>query len=406
MKNIAILGSTGSIGQNTLEIVRRYPDKFRVKALAAKKNAEVLAAQAEEFHPEVVCLFEDEKADFLRERLKAFEIRVVTGHEGLAEVSTLPSVDQGIFAMVGAVGLRPIFAAIRAKKIVAVANKEPLVMAGALMMKEAHRFGVPVLPIDSEHSALWQCLEGRDPVSIKKLILTSSGGPFLKRSGSLAGVTPAEALNHPRWKMGPKITIDSATLMNKGLEVIEAAHLFSVSSDKIEILIHPEAIFHALVEFVDGAHLAHLGATDMRPPIQYALSYPDRLENPLPDLDLASYGKFHFEKPDAARFPCLEMGYEASRIGGSMPAVLNAANEIAVEAFLENKIPFLGIPQTIETVMKRHKVVRDPDLASLLAADEWARQAAQEQTNKVASSKGQVGRHALTPDPCYGDVRS
>jgi 1-deoxy-D-xylulose-5-phosphate reductoisomerase len=250
-------------------------------------------------------------------------------------------------------------------------------MAGKLIMREIKKHKVSVFPIDSEHSALWQCLEGRPAESIKKLILTSSGGPFRKKKGSLNKITLREALKHPKWKMGPKITIDSATLMNKGLEVIEASNLFNMPPEKIEVLIHPEAIIHGLVEFVDGSHLAHLGITDMRLPIQYALSYPERLVNHLPMLDLVNLESLHFEKPDERRFPCLGLGYEASRAGGSMPAVLNAANEVAVAQFLLRQIGFMDIPKIIEKVMKKHRVLPDPSLADLLEADAWARQQAE-----------------------------
>ena len=278
-----------------------------------------------------------------------------------------------ICAMVGAAGLEPIFAAVNAKKSVAVANKEPLVMAGKLLLKTAAKKGVAVLPIDSEHSALWQCLDHQNPKFVKKLILTSSGGPFRLYKGALSKITPAQALNHPKWKMGPKITIDSATLMNKGLEVIEAAALFNIEAKKIDVVIHPEAIIHALVEFVDGSHMAHLGVTDMRLPIQYAMSYPERLENHLPHLDLTHLKALNFEKPDPRRFPCLKLGYEASKIGGTMPAVLNAANEIAVQAFLEKRIDFPDIPKIIEKTMVEHKLIRDPSLPAILSADRWAR---------------------------------
>ncbi len=373
-KDIAILGSTGSIGQNTLKIVRLHPDRFRVRALAAKKNAATLETQAREFRPEVVCLFEKAGAAELERKLAPLKIRVVTGESGLVEAGTHPRVEEVVFAMVGAVGLVPLFKAVDAGKSVAVANKEPLVMAGALLMQRAKERGVSVFPIDSEHSALWQCLEGKAPASIKKLILTSSGGPFRNFKGSLNSIVPRQALKHPKWKMGPKITIDSATLMNKGLEVIEAANLFGVPAEKIDVLIHPEAIVHALVEFVDGSHLAHLGITDMRLPIQYALSYPDRLTNHLPTLDLAGLKQLCFEKPNRKRFPCLSLGYEASRMGGSMPAVLNAANEVAVEAFLQNRIGFTSIAKIIEKTMQRHRLIKQPALAAILEADRWARE--------------------------------
>jgi len=283
-----------------------------------------------------------------------------------------------VCAMVGAAGLGPIFAAVRAKKTVAIANKEPLVMAGKLLLETASKMGVRVLPIDSEHSALWQCLEGQRPEFVKRLILTSSGGPFRDFRGALSRVTAAQALKHPKWKMGPKITIDSATLMNKGLEVIEAAHLFDVASEKVDVVIHPEAVVHALVEFVDGSQFAHLGVADMRLPIQYALSYPERLDGPLPRLDLTGLGALHFEAPDLRRFPCLELGYAASRGGGTLPAVLNAANEVAVAAFLDHQIGFLDIPKIIAKVMNQHRLVRKPSLPEIFDADAWARERAEE----------------------------
>lgn len=376
MKPIAIIGSTGSIGLNTLQIVRNHPGAFKVKALAAKSNDEILYCQAAEFRPEMVCLYEPQNVARLEAKLKKFKIRVVTGLEGLIAASTLSSLRQVVFALVGAVGLVPIFEAIKAGKNVAIANKEPLVMAGKLLMTESRKHGSSVYPIDSEHSALWQCLEGWDAGEIKKLILTSSGGPFRKRKGSLAGIKPQQALKHPKWKMGPKITIDSATLMNKGLEVIEAANLFDVPAEKVEVLIHPEAIVHGMVEFVDGSHLAHLGITDMKLPIQYALSYPERLDNHLPTLDFVKLKSLHFENPDKKRFPCLGLGYEASRQGGTMPAVLNAANEVAVENFLQNKIGFTDIVRTIAAVMNRHAVIRHPSLKAILQTDAWARQEA------------------------------
>ena len=373
MKHLSILGSTGSVGENTLRVVRIHPERFSVKALAVKGNTEKLYEQAVEFRPKVICIYDPQKAQKAAPRFKRLGVRVVTGDEGLEEVATLASVQEVVCAMVGAAGLKPIFAAVRAKKTVAIANKEPLVMAGKLLLEAAEKSGAAVLPIDSEHSGLWQCLEKQDPSFIKKLTLTSSGGPFRKIKGSLAKITPAQALNHPKWKMGPKITIDSATMMNKGLEVIEAANLFRVPAGKIEVLVHPEAIVHALVEFVDGSHLAHLGVTDMRLPIQYALSYPERLPDPLPHLDLTQLAALHFEKPDRKRFPCLDLGYTASKIGGTMPAVLNAANEIAVEAFLNGKIGFLGIPRIIEKTMRAHRFIYKPVLADIFAADAWAR---------------------------------
>ncbi len=378
MKHLAILGSTGSVGENTLRVIRLHPERFSVKALAVHKNIEKLYEQAVEFHPKTVCVYDPQKAKAAVSRFKRIGIRVVTGDEGLQEVATLTGVQEVICAMVGAIGLKPIFAAVNAKKTVAIANKEPLVMAGKLLLEAAQKAGVAVLPIDSEHSALWQCLENQEPAFIKKLIMTSSGGPFHHKKGSLARITPAQALRHPKWKMGPKITIDSATMMNKGLEVIEAANLFHVPAGKIDVLIHPEAIVHGLVEFLDGSHIAHLGVTDMRLPIQYALSYPERLEDALPRLDLTHLQALHFEKPDRRRFPCLELGYAASKIGGTMPTVLNAANEVAVEAFLNERTGFLGIPKIIEKTMSAHYLVRNPALADIFAADAWSRETAEE----------------------------
>ena len=382
MKTIAVLGSTGSVGQNALRIVRTHADHFRIAALAAKKNADELYRQALEFRPACVCLYDTARAGWLESKLKPHGIRVVSGEEGLVFVSTLKELDLVLFAVVGAVGLKPLFAAVRAGKDAAIANKEPLVMAGRQLMQEARQFKVSILPVDSEHSALWQCLEGHAPQSVKKLILTSSGGPFRKRTAAFSKITPREALKHPRWKMGPKITIDSATMMNKGLEVIEAVNLFEVPSERVEVLIHPESIVHSMVEFVDGSHLAHLGVTDMRLPIQYALSYPERLVNHLPTLDLVQLNRLHFEKTNVRKFPCLALGYEASRTGGSMPAVLNAANETAVESFLAGKIRFTDIARTIEKTMKQHKPAKQPSLDEVLEADGWAR----EQARKMIAS--------------------
>lgn len=376
MKPIAIIGSTGSIGQKVLEIVRAHPDLFRVVALAARRNTDLLLKQAKEFLPKLVSVFERERAREIEAPLAKLGIRLVSGEEGLLEASTYGESRQVIFSLVGAQGLEPILRAIQSGKNVAVANKEPLVMAGELLMGEAGKRGVELLPIDSEHSGLWQCLEGRPLESVRKLILTSSGGPFRKRKGSLARVTVKEALRHPKWRMGPKITVDSATLMNKGLEVIEASNLFRLEVDRIEVLIHPEAVVHALVEFIDGSHLAQLAVTDMRIPIQYALSFPRRLNHLVTALDLVKIGALHFEKPNLKRFPCLGFGYEARRQGGTLPAVLNGANEAAVSAFLEDQIPFLGIPKIIERVMRKHRVKHQPSLGDILEADRWSRQEA------------------------------
>ncbi|MBI4372562.1 MAG: 1-deoxy-D-xylulose-5-phosphate reductoisomerase [Candidatus Omnitrophica bacterium] len=373
MKQISIIGSTGSIGANTLRVVEAHPQELGVVALAARHNAELLFTQAKKFRPELVCLFEEDQASALEKRLKPLGIRLVTGEAGLIAASTISNAEKIVFAMAGSLGLKPILAALQAGKIVAVANKEPLVMAGGLLLKEAEKSGGQLIPIDSEHSGLWQCLEGRAKQTVKKLILTSSGGPFFGRKIGFRKITARQALHHPRWKMGPKITIDSATLMNKGLEVIEATNLFGVSVDQVDVMIHPEAVVHALIEFVDGSQLAQLGITDMRLPIQYALSYPSRFVNSIPSLNLTAVRKFHFFKPDFKRFPCLELGYEAKRRGGTMPAALNAANEVAVRKFLGGSSRFPEIPKTIERVMARHRPVPNPTLNQILEIDQWAR---------------------------------
>ena len=373
MRKIAVIGSTGSIGANTLQVIKAHPRHLKVVALAARQNARLLFDQAKEFRPKLVCLFEPAQAAWLEHRLKPMGIQTVIGEDGLTAVSTLPNVDKIVFAMVGAVGLKPILAAIEKGKAVAIANKEPLVMAGELLRRTADQTGAQLIPIDSEHSGLWQCLEGRAPETVKKLILTSSGGPFFRRKTDFRKVTSRQALRHPRWKMGPKITIDSATLMNKGLEVIEATNLFRFRLSQVDVVIHPEAVVHALIEFVDGAQLAQLGITDMRLPIQYALSYPTRFVNTIPSLDLTQVKTFHFYKPNLKRFPCLLLGYEAKRRGGTMPAVLNAANEVAVERFLNGSLPFSKIPRLIERVMAHHRPIQNPTLSQILDADKWAR---------------------------------
>ncbi|MBI4395076.1 MAG: 1-deoxy-D-xylulose-5-phosphate reductoisomerase [Candidatus Omnitrophica bacterium] len=377
MKEISIIGSTGSIGVNTLRVVEAHPKKLRVAALAARRNAELLFRQAKKFRPHLVCLFEEGQAIWLEKRLRPFGIQVTTGEAGLLAASTVTRAEKIVFAMAGSLGLRPILAALKAGKTVAVANKEPLVMAGELLIREAEQSGGELIPIDSEHSGLWQCLEGKAKDTIKKLILTSSGGPFFGRKVDLRKVTPRQALHHPRWKMGPKITIDSATLMNKGLEVIEATNLFQVSVDQIEVVIHPEAVVHALIEFVDGSQLAQLGITDMRLPIQYALSYPSRFVNSIPSLNLTAVREFHFFKPDFKRFPCLGLGYEAKRCGGTMPAVLNAANEVAVQKFLAGSVRFSEIPKIVERAMTLHHPIQNPTLNQILETDAWAREEAE-----------------------------
>jgi len=379
MKTIGILGSTGSIGLNALQVVRDQKDSFRVTVLAAGSNEKILEEQAREFKPELVALAGSSRGPLLAQRLKDENIRVVWGEEGLLLASTWENMEQALFSIVGAKGLRPLCEAIQAGKDVAVANKEPMVIAGPYIQELVAKHQVHLVPVDSEHSAIWQCLEGHSKEEVKRIHLTASGGPFLGFSTEeLAKVTVSEALKHPRWQMGKKITIDSATLMNKGLELIEAVNLFGVSPDAVEILIHPESIIHSLVEFRDGSMLAQLSITDMKLPIQYALSYPRRLPNPYPALRLAEIRRLSFESPDFARFPALTLALEAARKGGTSPAVLNAANEAAVNLFLEGKIKFTQIVELTRRVMDLHVIVPKPDLNEIFQADQWARRELEE----------------------------
>ncbi|MDI6630935.1 MAG: 1-deoxy-D-xylulose-5-phosphate reductoisomerase [Bacillota bacterium] len=377
-RELVILGSTGSIGRQALDLVQQFPERFRVRGLAAGKNWRLLLEQTVCFRPEAVALQEEEDAARLRAALPpGLEPAVFWGEEGLERIATLPGADTVLTAVVGAAGLRPTLAAIEAGKNIALANKETLVAAGEIVTRRVRERGVRLLPVDSEHSAVWQCLDGRWDVA--RVILTASGGPFREYSReALAEVTPEMALRHPTWRMGPKITIDSATLMNKGLEVIEAHWLFGVDYDNIRVLVHPQSVVHGMVEFADGSILAGLSITDMRLPILYALSYPERLANTLPRLDLSAVGKLTFEEPDRERFPALALAVGAGRAGGTMPAVLNAANETAVEAFLSGRIPFTWIPKVVEKVMAAHKIKEGPDLADIIAADSWARAKAAE----------------------------
>jgi len=348
MKKISILGSTGSIGVNTLDVISRYPDKFQVVGLAGGGNEKLLLKQIRKFKPKIAALFNKEGGDRLREKLKNKNVSIVSGIDGIIEVATVPDADMVISAIVGAAGLIPTLSAIKANKDIALANKETLVMAGEIIMKEIDGKG-RIIPVDSEHSAIFQSLVGEKKKNIKKIILTASGGPFRNYSAAqFKNIRPEDALKHPNWLMGKKITIDSATLMNKGFEVIEAKWLFGVSDKDIEVLIHPQSIIHSLVEFIDGSVIAQLGIPDMRIPISYALNYPDRLEIALPSLNLAKIKNLSFEKPDTEKFPCLALAFEALKKGGTMPAVLNAANEIAVNSFLNREISFNEIPLVIE----------------------------------------------------------
>ena len=380
MRRLAILGSTGSIGRSALAVVDAHPSRLAVVALAAGDNADLLAQQVGRYRPRLAALATPQAADRLKSMSgAACSGTILAGAEGLIAVATCPEADIVICASAGTAALEAVLAAIEAGKTIAIANKEILVMAGALVTAAAHRKGVAILPIDSEHNAVHQCLHGRAPREIRRLILTASGGPFRALSGDeLQRVTPDEALKHPTWTMGRKITIDSATLMNKGLEVIEAHWLFGVSPDQIDVVIHPQSIVHSLVELSDGSMLAQLGVTDMRLPIQYACSYPERWEAMLPSLDLTRAGRLEFHAPAHDRFPCLALAYSALRTGGTAPVVLNAANEVAVEAFLEGKLGFASIPLVIERTLNRHDVERVSTVEAVRRVDRWARTYARE----------------------------
>lgn len=375
-KRIAVLGSTGSIGTQTLDVVRHHPDRFEVVALAAGSRIDLLVEQALEFQPKGVAVADESLAEEARRRLPE-SIAVWGGEAGLIEAAAGEETDTVVSAIVGIAGLKPTLAAVRAGIPVALANKESLVAAGHLVMAAAAAKGVPVVPVDSEHSALFQCLNGESMKTVDKLVLTASGGAFRdRRREELADVTPAEALRHPNWNMGAKVTVDSATLANKGLEVMEARWLFDVSYDKIDVLLHDESVIHSMVQFADGSVMAQLGTPDMRLPIQYALTWPERLDSPASRLDLAAIGSLRFRRADFDRFPMLRLAYEAGRAGGTLPAVFNAANEMAVQLFMQERIAFLDIERITERVMDAHAPVSDPDLDGVLAADAWARQAA------------------------------
>jgi len=380
LKKIAILGSTGSIGRSALQVVEQFPDHFQVVALAAGKNIDLLAKQIQQFRPKLAAVLDRELAKNLARRLPAdSRVKVLAGSTGYQETASCAEADMVLSSMVGAAGLIPTLSAIRAGKDVALANKETLVMAGALVMGEVQKYKVTLLPVDSEHNAIFQALEGHRREDLKRILLTASGGPFLNvPKEQLESVTPAQALAHPNWEMGAKITIDSATMMNKGLEVIEAKWLFDVPVEKIDVHIHPQSIVHSMVEYVDGSVIAQLGMPDMRVPIAYALAYPQRLKLDLPTLDLFSVQTLTFQEPDLSRFPCLDLAFSACKAGGTMPAVLNASNEIAVQAFLDNRIPFLGIARLVDKVMQEHELVPATELQAILTADTWARQRTEE----------------------------
>ena len=383
-KQLAILGSTGSIGTQTLDVVRAYPERYGVYALCANRSIDLLVAQAKEFHPEVVCIADESLYEALRSRLSAihFEGKVWTGADAIAEVVTMGSVDIVVAAMVGYAGLRPTIEAIKAGKTIALANKETLVVAGEIICNLALQHHAPILPVDSEHSAIFQSLVGEDRSEIEKILLTASGGPFRTFTREqMETVTAADALKHPNWEMGAKITIDSASMMNKGFEVIEAKWLFGVPVEKIEVLVHPQSIVHSAVQFTDGAIKAQLGAPDMRLPIQYALSFPERLASDFPRADLFALKTLTLEKPDLERFPNLALAYEAMRRGGNIPCVLNAANEVANLAFRENRCGFLQMSDIISETMAKAAFIAKPTYEDYVATDLEARKIAEEMVN-------------------------
>lgn len=384
-KNVVILGSTGSIGRNALDVVRHHKKWFRVVGLAANRNAPLMEKQIREFRPEAVAMSDTPAATLLRSQLSGKNSRVpVLNHsDGMERLARLKSADVVLCGVVGASGLRSLVAALKSGKTVGLANKEALIMAGELITALSKKHKAPIIPVDSEHSAIFQCLRGENHGAVTRLILTASGGPFYRAKRNLDSITVEEALNHPTWKMGDKITVDSATLMNKGLEAIEAHFLFNVPMEKISIVIHPQSIVHSLVEYADGAVLAQLSHPDMRLPIQYALTYPERLPTQLRRLHLPEVGRLDFDTPDFRRFPCLELALKAGRKGGTAPTVLSAANEIAVRAFLSRKISFLTIPKVVGYVLGRHRIKRRPTLNTVFEVDQWARRLAAQAVSRM-----------------------
>ena len=381
MKKISLLGSTGSIGTNVLDVIERNPEKFQILGMSAGNNVDLFAKQIRKFKPRVVALFDTKKIPTLKERIADLDIEILSGEEGTIAVATLPEADVVVSGVMGSAGLLPAIHALKSGKNLALANKETLVIAGELVLREAKKTNSQIIPIDSEHSAIFQVLNGEKKERIKKIILTASGGPFRTFSlGEMETVTVKDALKHPNWDMGAKITIDSSTMMNKGLEYIEAKWLFGVNTP-VEIIVHAQSIIHSMIEFVDTSILAQLGIPDMRVPIAYALTYPDRFECDLPSLDLTTMGNLTFEAPDFERFPCLRLAIDAMEIGKTMPAVLNAANEIAVQAFLEELISYKDIAELIRMVMQNHNPSPLKELQDVLIADRWAR----EETTKLVT---------------------
>ena len=379
MKHLSILGSTGSIGVSTLEIVAAHPDRFRIIAMTAGRNLELFARQIRQFSPRIAAVASAQDIPVLKELCAGLKVEITGGVEGLIAAATADESDMVVAAIVGAAGLVPTAAAIRSGKDIALANKETLVTAGHIFMEMIAEYGVKLYPVDSEHSAVFQSIEGHRSEDIGKIILTASGGPFLNTpTGQLANVTVQDALNHPNWSMGRKITIDSATMMNKGLEVLEARWLFDVPVEKIDVNIHPQSIIHSMVEYIDGCVIAQLGTPDMKAPIAYALSYPERVATGVKALDLTTFSGLTFHKPDLIKFRCLGLAYQAINAGESMPAVMNAANEIAVEAFLEGRIRFLQIAEVIERTMDAHQTHELKTIEEVLLADRWGRDKARE----------------------------
>ncbi len=383
MKHIAILGSTGSIGRNTLEVIRNFPGEFKAVALSANSNIGLLYKQVKEFHPSFVCVSEESAAIKLKPELKSRGIKLFCGQSGLEDMAQEARIDKIVLAVSGSSALMPLLKAIDSGKDVAFANKEAIVMAGPIIMKRARAKKVKIIPIDSEQSAIWQCLKSEEKNRIKNIYLTASGGPFRETDPKkFRNISIDDALNHPRWKMGPKISIDSANLMNKGLEVLEAMYLFNVEPKRIKVVIHPQSIIHSMVEFEDGVVMAQLSVTDMRIPIQYALTYPERFATRLKPMDFFSLSRLDFQKPDFKKFPCLGLAYRAAEEKGTMPAVLNASNEVCVAEFLRNRIKFISIPKIIEKILGRHRNTVNPGLGDILEADNWARREADKIINK------------------------
>jgi 1-deoxy-D-xylulose-5-phosphate reductoisomerase len=388
LKRLAILGSTGSIGANALDVIERFPGRYRVVSLAAARSIDLLAEQAHRHRPEIIAVLNAEVAAELKKVLpRELKTQVVFGPEGYAAAAIESGAEVVVSAMVGAAGLLPTYAAVSKGLTIALANKESLVAGGELVMAKARQTGARILPVDSEHSAIFQCLMGNDKSEARFIWLTASGGPFRNLSRSdLAKVTPEMALNHPNWEMGPKITVDSATLMNKGLEVIEAHWLFGQSYDSIKVVVHPQSLVHSMVEFQDGSVIAQLGPPDMRLPIAFALSYPKRLKWDVPSLDLAALGALTFELPDEERFPALGLAFAAGRQGGVSPAVLNGANEVAVQSFLSGRLDYLGITACVEDILSQHPGGRAESVTAVSAADDWARLKAEEWVNARAGA--------------------